>query len=458
VTRARRVLAGADGSRVALFGEVGVGNLGNDASFAACARLLRERVPGVRIAAMGRDVGLSDPADPADPAGPARRDGLDGYDEAVPLSSAFGLRLRRSGRTGPVARALAKLADLGHLVRVVGGLDGVVVPGTGVLEREHRRGPGGVLVWLVLLAVACRVRGVPLAWFAIGGSSYESRWPAWTAGLAARGARHRTFRDAGTRDALPAWSGVAGDVVTHDVVLGRDEAVAEVATPGPPEGVRTVAVAVINHDPPGPSGAERRRRYVERVAALVRALTGTGVAVELVSADRADREAVAAVLTALDVGVGDDAPSSGPGDGAIARPPARPVVVHTEEGGMDVLLDRLATADVVVASRFHVLVAAALARRPVVALSHADKDAALLRRAGLERYLVPIDDLEPERVARLVSAAHADGARVGRLLDAMCRAAHASVHAEADRLVDALGITPSGHPGRRARDLAREAS
>jgi len=306
-----------------------------------------------------------------------------------------------------------------------------------------------VLVWLVLLGVACRVRGVPLAWFAIGGSSYASRWPAWTAGLAARGARHRTFRDVETRDALPDWSGVADDVVTHDVVLGRDEAVADVATPAPRAGVRTVAVAVIDHDPTGPTGAERRYRYVRRVATLVRTLVGAGNAVELISADRADREAVAAVLEALGERHGGDV---APHDLASVT------VVHAEDAGLDALLARLATVDVVVASRYHVLVAAALARRPVVALSHADKDAALLRRAGLEHYLVPIDDLEPESVARLVSAAHADGARIARLLDALCREAHASVHAEADRLVAALGLSPSGPAGRHARDLAREAS
>ncbi|MCK9794831.1 polysaccharide pyruvyl transferase family protein [Isoptericola sp. 4D.3] len=451
MTRAPRGVTGTGGPRVALFGEVGVGNLGNDASFAACARLLRERVPGARIAAMGRDVGL------AGAGSVAGVEGIHGYDDAVPLGSALGLRLRRSGRTGPVARTLSKLADLGHLVRVVGDFDAVVVPGTGVLEREHRRGPGGVLVWLVLLAVACRVRGVPLAWFAIGGSSYASRWPAWTAGLAARGARHRTFRDVETRDALPAWSAAADDVVTHDVVLGRDEAVAGDAPPGRPAGVRTVAVGVIDHDPPGPSGAELRRRYVARVAGLVRMLTRTGFAVELVSADRADREAVAAVLAALDEGR-DDAPAVGTGGGAAPQDLAPVTVVPAEEGDLDALIARLAAADVVVASRYHVLVAAALARRPVVALSHADKDGALLRRAGLERYLVPIDDLEPERIAGLVSAAHADGERVAGLLDALCRAGHASVHAEADRLVDVLGLAPGGRAGGRARDLAREAS
>ncbi len=411
--------------QVALFGEAGVGNLGNDASFEACAALLRERVPHVRITVLGRDVGLR-----------PGKDGPDVFDEAVPLRSELGLRLRRQGRSGPFARAAAKAADLGHLAHVVGGYDAVVVPGTGVLERSHRRVPGGVLVWLLLLSVACRLRGVPLAWFALGGGSYVGRLPAWTAGLAARGARYRSFRDAVTRDALPAWSGAPGDAVTHDVVFARPDAVAAWSPRTVPAGEPpSVAVAVIDHDPPGPLGTALRRTYLDRTSALVRALVRSGAAVELVAADRADHEPVAAVLEAATA-----RSTADPADaGAAARVP-----VLTEEGGLDALLTRTVAVDVVVASRYHVLVAAALARRPVVALSHADKDDALLERAGLARYLVPIDETDVDRVLGLVAAASDHAEQIARTLDGACRAAHTDVHTEADRMVAALGLVPAG--------------
>lgn len=416
--------------RVALLGEVGVGSVGNDASFAAVAALLRERVPGVRIVAVGRDVGA--------PGASVRLAVPDGavYDETAPLTSSVSRRLRGAGRRGVPAQLVGKAADLVHLVRLVGDLDAVVVPGTGVLERARHRAPGGVLVWLVLVSLACRLRGTTTAWFAVGGSTYAHRAPAWTAVLAAKGARYRSYRNAETRDALP-WAGLHDDPVAHDAVLSRPEAIDPPARPAPGDGRVTawparVAVAVIDHDPgPGPRGRLLRERYERRTAALVRALLRAGAEVELLAADAADRSPIASVLAAVAAGDPDD-----PGDPGVATP----VAVHDETGGFDALLERVAAADVVVASRFHLLVAASLARRPVVALSHADKDAALMRRLGAAEYVVPIDEVDVDRVLELVRAAHADADRLTRRLDAACREAHATVHAEADRLVEVLGL------------------
>ncbi len=424
MTGARRAPRGAP--RVALLGEVGVGNVGNDASFAAVAALLRERVPDVRLVPVGRDVGWGDGRAAVRPAGmPAA------LAEAVPLTSALSRRLRAAGRSGVPARTLSKAADLVHLVRLVGAFDAVVVPGTGVLERAHHRGPGGVLVWLALVSLACRLRRTATAWFAVGGGSYTHRVPAWTAAGAARGAQVRSYRDAETRDALPPWSGAGRDPVAYDVVLSRPEAVDPpvrwaAARETQASGPRRVVVAVIDHDPaPGAPGAQLRERYERRVAELVRALVRSGIEVDLLAADTADRTPVASVLAAV----------TAQDPGASTR-----ITVHHEQGGLDVLLERVAAADVVVASRYHVLVAAILARRPVVALCHADKDAALLRRLGLEEYLVPVDDVDTDHVLGLVRAAHAGAPRLRARLDRFCRQAHAAVHADADRVVRGLGL------------------
>lgn len=428
-----------------------MGSVGNDASFAAVAALLRERVPGVRIVAVGRDVGVpgSAPAG-AVPQGAVSKGAV--FDETAPLTSGVSRRLRAAGRHGVPAQLVGKAADLVHLVRLAGDLDAVVVPGTGVLERARQRAPGGVLVWLVLVSLACRLRGTTTAWFAVGGSTYAHRVPAWTAVLAALGTRYRSYRNAETRDALP-WPGLHADPVAHDAVLSRPEAVDPPARPAThaaqdprpaTDGPRRVAVAVIDHDAgPGPRGRLLRERYERRTAALVRALLRAGAEVELLAADAADRSPVASVLAAVAAGDPDD-----PADPGVATP----VAVHDETGGFDALLERVAAADVVVASRFHLLVAAGLARRPVVALSHADKDAALMRRLGAAEYVVPIDDVDVDRVLALVRAAHADADRLTRQLDAACREAHATVHAEADRLVQALGLGAGRSP---APDLAR---
>lgn len=361
---------------VALFGEFGLGNLGNDMSCRAAKERLAEEVPEAEFAVLVRDTGRTEEAL-----------GL----PAVTFARAHGRSL--------LARLWAKLMDLVVLLRVVTEFDLVVVPGTGLLEEATALFPGGHLVWLASLSFACRARGVPLAWLGLGGSPYRHRLPAWVAAWAARGARRRSYRDTMTRDAMDqAGLDVTGDRLVHDLVLATDPRPVVPSATG-----RRVVVSVVNQ--PVDRG---RARYATVLAEAVDRLAAAGDEVTMVIMDDSDVDMTDEVLALLD----------GP-----EPPTARPA-------GLDSLLAVLADADVVVASRYHALVATLLAGRGVVAVAHAAKDAALLDRAGLDAYVLDIATVSADDVLEAVAAARADAARFGPACDRVCEAARRSVGAE----------------------------
>ena len=368
---------------VALFGEFGLGNLGNDLSCRAARDRLDALAPGARFSAVVRDAGSTAPSL-----------GL----PVVPFA-------RPHGGALPV-RLWAKAADLVAMLRVVPRFDLVVVPGTGFLEEATAALPGGHLVWLALLSFACRVRRVPLVWVGVGGSPYRYWLPARVAVWAARGVRWRSYRDPMTRDALGrAGLDVARDRVVHDLVLATDPrpAVPAVRTADGASTGGRVVVSVVNLRP-----SRGRARYAAVLAQVVDQLTAAGDQVTMLAMDEPDLAMADEVAALLD----------GPAPTTV-----RPT-------GLDALLAVLGEADVVVASRYHALVGALLAGRSLVALAHAPKDAALLAQAGLEDRALDVATTSADEVLATVAAARAEAGRAERAAAQVCQAARESVGAE----------------------------
>lgn len=397
--------------RVALFGEFGIGNAGNDESCRTMLALLAHAAPGVDPVLIARD--------------PQRARAILG----VP-AVAIAARPRRSPATGRLGRAIApvagKAADLIHLWRVVGSADAVVVPGTGLLDEPRRRVPGGSLTWLSMVTAVARARHVPVAWLAIGGGRFAHRLPALVAATAARCATYRSYRDTTTRDALAAvWAGAARDPVVPDVVYARaDPPAPRPTTSGPWPAVVGVSVIDLDPDPtPGASRVELRDAYVASMAALVARLAGEGAQVRLLVADDADVAVVDRVCAGATV---------------LGAPAA--AMSRTRSADFDDIRRAVRECDVVVASRFHVLIAATLARRPVVALSHADKVDQLMATLGLDRFRLDVLAADAESCLRLVLDAHREHEILAASLDTDCRRAHAAVGEDVDRMLHALRL------------------
>jgi len=355
---------------VALFGEFGIGNIGNDASCRTVLDLFGTHYPDIKLSLISRS--------------PIEAERIFGI-AAVPISATTpDFRLWK--KIGPAQKITEKISDLFHLIRIVGRYDAVVVPGTGVLEAAKCRNPGGVIVWLLSLTFACWIRRVPLAWFAVGGSPYRFQLPARVAVLAARGASYLSFRDEVTLSTLRSHGlDVSNSLVSRDVVFARASsygAAAKIKTPGP---ISTVAIAAIDYEDAG-DGVQ----YMDRLIGVALNLLERGLKLVIVSGDDSDEVHTDQLVQRL----------------SEAGYPQGPTVTRVPRGDFDLLSEALVTTDLVIGSRLHVLIAGVLLRRPIIALSHATKDDELLRQLELNRYTHAIETFSTIDIEQ--SIAHLD--------------------------------------------------
>ncbi|SKC37503.1 Polysaccharide pyruvyl transferase family protein WcaK [Krasilnikoviella flava] len=393
--------------RVGLLGQFGYCNFGNEASLDAVLDLLhRHGGPAVR------PVVLTDAPDHVR----AER-GI----EAVPASD------RSAVRTG-WRRVAAKLADIPHAWRVVGGLDAVVVPGTGILEG-HAVSPFGPPFQIALYGVVARVRRRPYLVLSVGADRRGGRAHRLMQRTVARTATYLSARDAGSADALAAGARRPPEV--PDLVLGLP-----LPEPGdgPGPGDRPlVAVGVVRYDWYAP--ADERDDYADRTARLTRELVRGGVDVVLVVGDGADDS------TAQDVAARIDAPDH----------------VHVAAVGSVAELERrLVGCRAMVAVRYHNLVGAIRTRVPVVSLGYGPKQRWLLERFGDPGRAHDVRRFDPQVVARQVLAAvadaDADGVRTARAL----AAAQATLAVQERRVAALLGLAGPVAPALDAEVLDAE--
>ncbi|MGF0117904.1 polysaccharide pyruvyl transferase family protein [Promicromonospora sp. Marseille-Q5078] len=360
-------------TRVALFAELGVSSIGNDASAAQVIRMLEAGPGAVEVTIVSRE-----------PAG--SREAL-----GRPATSARA----RWGYSGPghdsgVAKGVRLALDLVHLVRLAGRFDAIVVPGTGALEAGHGGPPRGTLLSLLLVGLAARCRATPYAWLGVGGSRYTRSLTRRVVRAAATTANVRSYRDPLTREAVGS-TGVdtARDVLIDDIVTARSDV--PLAASDANRGV--VVVSVI--DVPSADGAAwatdaERERYRRETGRVVAALVDRGERVRVVVSDAADV--------------------------AVARQVVGDVSEHVAEertfGSVEIrtprdfeeMLRELAGVRAVVGSRFHLLVGAALNRIPFVTVEHADKVRVLAEAAGVGAYRLDAHSFRSDELVEALDA------------------------------------------------------
>lgn len=352
--------------RVGLYGFFGMGNLGNEGSLGAVLAHLRERHPEVEVVCFGTDPGR------------VRRDhGIGGR-------RLMGYRAP-PGDSRPITQGrklLGRVLDLPRTAWLVRGVDVLVVPGTGVFESRLMSTPWGLPYWMATAFVSARLLGRPTGLAAVGAEPPTRRATGALMATTIRCATHVTYRDDASR-AAAAGMGTAGrpGTVAPDVAF---------VLPGAPEGSRPrpghVVVGVMvfegGADDPG-RGTAVVDAYVGRMTRVLTAMLDAGRTVELVVGDLADED-LARRLEA-------SAHAARPGTSALELGVSR-------ARDLSGLVDRMALAEVVVASRFHNVIAALLAGRPVVSLGYAGKNRDLLEHYDLADRDQPIDDFDVDRL------------------------------------------------------------
>lgn len=354
--------------RVATYGYFGMGNVGNEGSLAAFLAYLREAHPEATVHCFAADA----EAVRREHGVPATR--LMAY-RAAPGSS--GLRVRAT-------KAASRLWDVPRTFRLMRDVDVLVVPGTGVLETQLVAQPWGLPYWLFLAALSCRLRGRRVALVSVGAEHAAHPVTRWLHRSTVRLAHYRSYRDDGSRSAVRSMGVTrAPGEVFPDLAFSLPVPTAPVRP-----GHVVIGVMAYQGAPDDPDrGPAVLRAYVDHMAQLVTRLLDDGGTVGLVIGDVADF----GLAEEIEGRVRAARPSTDAGRLEVSRAEC-----------LDELMTEMATAEVVVASRFHNVICALKARRPTVSLGYAGKNARLLSDFGLEGFDQPMDAFDVDRLVEQV--------------------------------------------------------
>jgi len=353
--------------RIGLFGLLGSGNIGNDASVEAIMRYLRTEYPDATVDAMCK--GWQRMRD---------RYGI----AATPLQ--WQQEHVRPGWPGKALTALGKVIDGFRTAGWVRGHDVVIIPGMGILDPTLPLSPWSTPYAVYLLAAWGRLFGAKVALVAVGADQASAKTTQSLYNRTARLAAYVSFRDEGSRQTLRgAGVDVAAFSVHPDLVWTIP------VTKEPPEDPKLVAVGVMAYyggQADRGRTAEVYASYTESVAEFTRWLLDSGHDVRLFYGDEGDKPALEKILA--------EVRSSRPGLAPGRLTPYYPTT-HEEVTGL------LGPVAVVVATRLHNLMFALKLGKPTIALSYARKIDAMMADLGLGGYCLPAGPIDTEALKAL---------------------------------------------------------
>ncbi|MDJ1157086.1 polysaccharide pyruvyl transferase family protein [Chelatococcus sp. SYSU_G07232] len=356
------------GPHVALFGNFGTGNLGNDGSLEAMLIALRELRPDLRLTCICP--------------GPERvRE--DHHLRALPMDWPRPDR----GLVHLVNKALGKLpgklVDLVQTLRQTKGIDALVVPGTGLLDDTGER-PSGIPYALFRACFAARIRGAKVAFVSVGAGSIRHPLSRWLLKRAIGLAHYRSFRDTLSKECLARIGCTCdADPVYPDIAF---------RLPSPPHGARregaplTVGLGVMAYGGWRDEAESRAiyRTYVGKLVQFVLWLLDRGHRVRLLMGETRDQRAVDDLVAAV----------------TAKRPVLAAAWLEAEPArSLHELMRQIAETDIVVATRFHNIICALKLGRPTVSLGYSPRHDALMEDMGLGAFCQHVETFD---VAALV--------------------------------------------------------
>jgi polysaccharide pyruvyl transferase WcaK-like protein len=352
--------------RVGLFGLLGSGNLGNDISMQSVLAYLRSSQPDATIDAMCM--------------GPERVTADAGID-AVPLQWSRRYEGRVSGLPAKALKAVGKGIDAFRTAAWVRQHDVVIVPGMGVLEASTPINPWGVPYALFLLSACGRIFRTKVALVSVGATVINQPSVRWFSTWAARLAYFRSYRDRRSKDAMRQRGvDVSRDRVFPDLVFAIPPASTEPADP------QTVGVGVMAYYGTNDDRAradEIHASYTASMTRFVQWLLDDGRNVRLFVGDSGDAEAVAEIFAALGV----SHPALAPG-----RVVAEQITSFAE------LMQAMAPASLVVATRYHNVMCALKLGKPAISLGYSDKNISLMEDMGLPEFCQHANDISVDHL------------------------------------------------------------
>ncbi len=415
--RGRTASGAAPAPRVGLFGLLGSGNIGNDASLDAVLGYLRSYHPDAVLDAMCM--------------GPEQiraRYGL----SAIPLLWYQRHEHRASGVMASALKAIGKFIDPFRTASWVRRHDVVIVPGMGILEDSLPFHPWGVPYTFLQLSASGRLFGTKVALIGVGASVIGQPVTRWLLLRVARLAFYRSYRDAQSRDALRQQGvDISADPVHPDLVFSLPSS----PVAGDPE---TVGVGLMAYYGSGNDRAhadEIYASYIGNMESFIRWLLDGGRRVRLFYGDTGDETAVQQVLSDLR---------------AYTSDPGSPRLTVERATSYAELSRAMAAVGTVVATRYHNVICALQLGKPTVSLGYAKKNVVLMEDMGLPEFCQYAHAIDVAKLIEQFTKLESNADQVRTML-AERNAAKASLLAGQFAAMDAV-LFPAGSPGREEQD------
>ena len=416
----------ADRTRVGLFGNLGSGNIGNDASLEAMLKYLGADQPDAILDAMCE--------------GPETV--KDRY--SVPAISLRWLapgERQAAGAAAAARKSLGRAVDTVRIASWVRRHEVVIVPGMGVLETTLRLRPWQFPYDMFVLCAAGRIFRTKVALVSVGANVASERLTRWLFTAAARLAFYRSYRDALSRDAMR-QQGVdtSGDHVYPDLAFGLT---VPSARPGDEQTVGIGLMDYYGNNDDRDRADEIRASYVEKMKSFTRWLVDNGRRVRLFVGDtnNADEHVVREIMADL----------------RAHRPDLDPAWVVAESVSTFAdLMRTMEPAGTVVATRYHNVVCALMLSKPTISIGYGEKNAVLMAGTGLAEYCQSVKSLDVRRLIEQFTDLEGQAARLRNTVTAGNTAKATLVERQLAELSAVLFQAPAPAPVPAGRSAVSE--
>lgn len=350
--------------RIGIFGGYGTGNFGNDASFEALHNFLRGEHPDAEISAIC-----------SKPEVVAKRFGVKVFGIAAPRPEGIWrkfdtLMLRQPSTWRNWARCLRALRDY----------DVILSGGTGVFD-DFRDTPLGWPSVLLRWCMAAKMRGVRWSFVAVGAGPIVSPISRYMMTRAGALAQQRLYRDEDSYSFMQKL-GVDGprDGVVPDLAFLLPAPVGSDRPAGAP---LTIGVGMMTYHGWSSSG-RMFDVYIDLHVRLIEWLTAQGYGVRMIIGQ---------------------APTDLTAAREVEKRLGRKMLTPADEQMTSIhdAMAAIAETDMVIASRYHVQIAALKMGRPLISLSYGPKNDALMADVGLSEFTQNVDDVDFDRLTQQIN-------------------------------------------------------
>ncbi len=411
---------GAMHSRIALFGNFGAGNLGNECTLQAMLLNLRRLLPAAEIICI-----CSGPTEIA----PAYN--ICAHPISAPVSVRPTLKMWVS-RDRPLRRLARRVMRFGvgpyrwyKAFRVVKGCQVLLMTGTGMLGDFGIR-PFGLHWYILGWTILARFTGCKVGFVSVGVGPVRNFLSRCFVKTSLALADYRSYRDSfSKRYLMDIGFGPSEDNVCPDLVFSLPEAILPAPTVNGGARRFVVGVGIMNYFDRcarGPADTPVYRRYVERLAKLVSQLLNLNYDVRLLIGD-----------VRYDAGVRQDLMTTLQHEGQLRE---GKLMMDSPAASVEELLQQLVKTDCIIASRFHNVVLALMLNKPVIGLSYHEKFRPLMDGVGLGEFCHDIEKFEIDTIIAQVVVAQERGVELRRRIATATRIYREALDDEYTRVLD----------------------